>query len=491
MKDSRKLFKQYFTPDVVARFMVMNTPLQPGSRVIDPAVGDGVFIRSLESLPFGSFTGIDVDEDRVLELQNIFQGDKRIRLIVADALKEAPGTGTMDAAVGNPPFSNQKQKVRSREILKGYSLAGKRKALPMEILFLERFVRLLKPGGQLRIILPINVFVNRDLQFARDYILRELRVEAIVELPPDTFPGTPAKAAILFAVKEKEAPPCQVSLVSIESAGELKSLAHLCIKDPALGIQRGTEEIRHRMDPRYHWGKARLDSLLAECPWPLAPVGDLAGIRGGFTRYGPRKSQIYSSSTGEDSIRLIKAKNISPLGFREDRGSFFIRQGEGVFHKKAQAQPSSVLFVRVGAGCIGRAYCIPGPRFPGQADDWFFILDGCRVNPFYLAFCLNSPLGRAQVTLEMHGTGTVSINREKLSGIRIPLLPGPDQESFEKSLRAVYRLYGEGDRAGAERLFREEESRLMHLLSLESLDTIPAKVREKPPGTPGKVETGR
>jgi type I restriction enzyme M protein len=72
-----------------------------------------------------------------------------------------------------------------------------------ELLFIERCLDLLKPGGRLGIVLPEGVFNNPSLAFVREFVEARAFLRAVVSLPPETFfsSGASVKASILFLEK--------------------------------------------------------------------------------------------------------------------------------------------------------------------------------------------------------------------------------------------------------------------------------------------------
>lgn len=76
-------------------------------------------------------------------------------------------------------------------------------SIKSEILFLERCINLLKPGGRLGIVLPEGVFNNPSLAYVRDFCEDRGFVRAVISLPEDTFAssGADVKASILFFQK--------------------------------------------------------------------------------------------------------------------------------------------------------------------------------------------------------------------------------------------------------------------------------------------------
>jgi len=83
---------------------------------------------------------------------------------------------------------------------KGNGPLGKIKT---EILFIERCLDLLKPGGRLGIVLPESVFNNPSLGYVREFCENRAFIHAVVSLPPETFvsSGASVKASLLFMEK--------------------------------------------------------------------------------------------------------------------------------------------------------------------------------------------------------------------------------------------------------------------------------------------------
>lgn len=72
-----------------------------------------------------------------------------------------------------------------------------------EILFIERCLALLRPGGRLGIVLPEGVFNNPSLAHVREFCEDRAFIRAVVSLPQETFfsSGASVKASLLFMQK--------------------------------------------------------------------------------------------------------------------------------------------------------------------------------------------------------------------------------------------------------------------------------------------------
>jgi len=86
---------------------------------------------------------------------------------------------------------------------------GKAGQIKTEILFIERCLALLKPGGRLGIVLPEGILNNPSLRYVREFCEGRAFIKAVVSLPEETFlsSGTTVKTSLVFlqkfTVKEK------------------------------------------------------------------------------------------------------------------------------------------------------------------------------------------------------------------------------------------------------------------------------------------------
>lgn len=76
-------------------------------------------------------------------------------------------------------------------------------SIKTELLFIERCLNLLKPGGRLGIVLPESVFNNPTMAYVRHFVEDQAKILAVVSLPADTFAasGATVKTSLLFLRK--------------------------------------------------------------------------------------------------------------------------------------------------------------------------------------------------------------------------------------------------------------------------------------------------
>ncbi|MDR0605873.1 MAG: N-6 DNA methylase, partial [Bacteroidales bacterium] len=75
-----------------------------------------------------------------------------------------------------------------------------------EVLFIERCLNLLKPGGRMGIVLPEGVLNNSKLQEIREFVESRAKILLIVSIPQDVFmaSGATVKPSLLFFKKFTE-----------------------------------------------------------------------------------------------------------------------------------------------------------------------------------------------------------------------------------------------------------------------------------------------
>ncbi len=224
---------QFFTPRAVVElaldaFAALGACVAD-ARVVDPACGPGEWLRASLERGAAEAVGADCDPGMARAWRDSgLSADPRCRLAVMDGL--LPGAlpdAAFDLALGNPPFGCELPDTRPdtlRLMARAYRLfAGpdvrlfrpepserdlqRLRRFPVELLFLERFVTLCRPGGWIAIILPEGVLSNARWRHVRRWLLEAVTVHAVIGLPRDTFRAhaTTAKTCLLL-IRNQPAP---------------------------------------------------------------------------------------------------------------------------------------------------------------------------------------------------------------------------------------------------------------------------------------------
>ncbi len=250
---------QYFTPRHVIDMCVKMLNPKPGEYMIDTAAGSCGFpvhtifhitghlfknadIPEEEKENVLKIFGIDFDEKvvRVARTLNLIAGDGNTNVLHLNDLDyerwnetvkirewyDIYGAGlkrleklrkdtssykefNFDILMANPPFAGD---IKESRIIHKYELGYNEKNKPKskvgrDILFIERNINFLKPGGRMAVVLPQGRFNNTSDKQIREYIAEKCRILAVVGLHVNTFkPHTGTKTSVLFVQKWDDDP---------------------------------------------------------------------------------------------------------------------------------------------------------------------------------------------------------------------------------------------------------------------------------------------
>lgn len=185
---------QFFTPRHVVDFVVK--ALRPEARdvVVDPACGSGAFLAHARAAAAVKTFGSDVDPRaiRVARLVALSQRRDPATIMRGDGL-HGTKLPTADIVATNPPFAG-------RADADGFEVARVVPTPERDVLFLERAIDLLRPGGRLGIVLPYNKAAGASFSALRRWLVARARIFAVVGLPRETFmPHTSQRTFVLFA----------------------------------------------------------------------------------------------------------------------------------------------------------------------------------------------------------------------------------------------------------------------------------------------------
>ena len=255
-KSSKGEKGQYFTPRHVIDMCVKMLNPQKGEYMIDTASGScGFPVHTIFKITGKLFSnadipdeekdnilkifGIDFDEKvvRVARTLNLIAGDGNTNVLHLNTLDydrwkttitsrdwlSVYGNGlerleklqkkhdsykefNFDILMANPPFAGD---IKEQTILAKYDLAFKdvnknkmKSKVGRDILFIERNLDFVKPGGRLAIVLPQGRFNNASDLDIRKYIANKARILAVVGLDVNTFkPHTGTKTSVIFLQK--------------------------------------------------------------------------------------------------------------------------------------------------------------------------------------------------------------------------------------------------------------------------------------------------
>lgn len=311
---------QYFTPRNVIKMCVKI--LNPGKDefIIDPACGSGGFLlhtmywvwdnhlksaspEAKQRYANRYLFGIDFDDNmrRISQALMLIAGDGKHNIFKRNSLDGRDWVGeqaeeartslksflrdfdntkedeenhrtyrylNFDILMTNPPFAGE---ITDSGLLRQYEFAKKNGKLKQKVerhlLFIERSLDTLKPGGRMAIVLPQGVFNNTHMEWIRQWFFEKARILAVVGLEGNSFKlpapakGTGTKTSVLFLQKwaedEKPLEDYPVFMAASKKSGKDNSGEYILLDEKGQRVkpEAGIFEIA---------GKIRLDDDLDE-----------------------------------------------------------------------------------------------------------------------------------------------------------------------------------------------------------------------------------
>lgn len=502
---------QFFTPRQVVDYMVEVLDIKEGEKVCDPCCGSGGFlIRAFEhvqdaidrdvqkriivvqksSLPdtekrhrvtkllkecdkriansrYGRlcreyFFGVDANPRmaRTAKMNMIMHGDGHVGVYLHDGLLNIGEVrdGCFDVVLINPPYGVHVDRAAKAEdgmpVLSEYET----KQSAAELLFVERVVRLLKPGGRAGLVLPEGVFTNTNLKGFRKAMEGKAAILNITAMPPSVFlaSGANVKPNLLFIRKytdeEVQRGRQRGDKVCVSNADEdgLKIL-----------MPRVREWISHgRAAEGDDLHVIKRDDML---DWAVAPLFSAPHIEFNTNYPGVALSDLLTFSP--EKTVLHDGVCYSRITVRLGGKGIVLRDrvlGEKIGTKRQYVVHSGQLVVSKIDGKSGAVAVVPD-EFEGAivtSDFPVFNIDASKVLPDYLVLILCHP----SVLRHLAATTSGSTGRRRLSvprflALHIALPPLSKQEQMLTRIRRL----------------REEARRLEHLLG-ESVQSFYSNV---------------
>lgn len=152
--------------------------------------------------------------------------DKELKITEADRFTDIEKIKAYEKRYGKENYDNALKQVNDhidQPILDLFQI-GKFSGLT-EVLFIERCLNLLKPGGRMGIVLPEGVLNNTNLQKVRDFVESKAKILLIVSIPQDVFmaAGATVKPSLLFFKKFTENEAEEYNRIYIQVSHEVEA----------------------------------------------------------------------------------------------------------------------------------------------------------------------------------------------------------------------------------------------------------------------------
>lgn len=215
-KKHKEQMGQFFTPGNVIEMMLEILEPRISDKIVDPSCGCGNMLLHAHNYLYSHYGrigentyGLEIDE-KLINICGQFHKDLKLnsQIIRCNALQFMDFDDSVDVVIGNPPFGrklNSEFLINKNILSPNYQLQGQQ--IPsgrIEILFLQKCIRMLKEGGKMGFILPDGVLGNAENMKVREWLLSQGKIIAVIDLPLETFlPYTSVKTSVIFFQKIK------------------------------------------------------------------------------------------------------------------------------------------------------------------------------------------------------------------------------------------------------------------------------------------------
>jgi type I restriction-modification system DNA methylase subunit len=356
---------QFFTPREIVEFMtgfLHEKKLIPTNAIIlDPACGSSGILLKSKSPNTEKIVGYDINERlcRVSKmnmiLHQITNSDIHNQSFLLSTDEEI-----YDVCVTNPPFGVEE---KQKEILNKFLFGHDKKSCELEILFVEKIIKVLKPGGVCGIVLPDGVFNNVSMIKLREFILHHTEIIASIDLPENVFKssGTGCETGILFFRKKisQENKDINFEAYKVEYVGyETKTKFAKKIpqndlldilKNPNYPNRKNVKEINStkRIDGKYYIRKEKNKNKE-----PLK-IFENSGI--GVTKFYNEPTSIirYVQYSDIDPVfGIIKSFTEFELSDAPSRAKIVVREGDILIPKLKQSLDKVAIVTNEFDGCV-------------------------------------------------------------------------------------------------------------------------------------------
>jgi len=325
-----------------------------------------------------------------------------------------------------------------------------------QILFLERCLQLLKPGGRMGIVLPESILGNPSYEFLMSFIQRHTRVRGIVTMPEPLFKtsgkgGTHTKVAVLFLEKRSGAKEHDIFMADVKWCGHDSRGNPTFRKDPStgkpvlmdevplvpkryrevvrnakkrdhLGFLLPSSQIANRIFvPKYYDPEIEAELAALDKTHILMRLGDLQKDRTISVDTG---IEIGKMAYGTGTIPFIRTSDLSNWEIKADFKHGVSRETYEALKHKVDVKTGDILLVRDGTYLIGTSAIVTEADLPMLFQSHIYrvrVLKSSVISPWLLFACLNTPIVKRQIRSKQFTQDIIDTLGKRLSEILIPV----------------------------------------------------------------------
>ena len=430
-----KNYKQYFTPDKLAEYMVSIIPEDTINVVVDLSMGEcGLLEEVKKRWSNAELYGADIDKELIKKINKkspyikTFYGDSlSVKIENWKSYNEIVFNNGFDLTIANPPFNFHDQaKVSISE--------SQKVALPIEIRFLLKYIDIVKKGGYICIILPYGFLSLNLYKKLRNQLLKIVTIIKVIKIFDGCFDKIDADTCLLLMKKKKREEKNIQTEILIEYLDSNYNLS----KEQIIVVNEVD-----RWDLEYQQLLSKTDAVVRNTAFERTVLANYIKS----CRRGKSITKNKELLVGK-GIRFIHTKDVKKLYISNENKQYVYNNKD--FFRNAVLYENDVLIGRVGQGCIGKIGIVP-KRYPKMFfSDCVFAIQTKNIDPYYLTLFLASEFGQMQLKGIAKGSCSKYITQEELFSIYILTPSKKVQEYFGNKYKMLLSKPGIIDK---ERLF--------------------------------------
>lgn len=324
-KLAKNKYGQYFTPEIIANFMVDLSSKNLNCKVLEPCSGKGIFLQVLEQKNYKNITSYEIDES----LKNIFNQNTIYQSFISANI-----TDKFDLIIGNPPYirwsnleSHLKTELQNNLLWKLFfnSLCD------YLYIFILKSIELLKENGELIFICPeywLNTTHSKNL---RNYMVKNGYFECIYHFNETPIFEKVTVSLIIFKYVKSKRKSKKISIIKYNSSKKIdENILNSLKKKQPIGfadffeidqfkdnerwIIATEKEIKEIVGFEEKCKIAGTENIFLEKH--ICKIGDVCeignGLVSGLDSAFQLNGQVLNKNEKSKILKVVKAKDLSP-----------------------------------------------------------------------------------------------------------------------------------------------------------------------------------
>ena len=333
--NSKNKYGQYFTPNIVADFMISLADISKKSAILEPSCGEGIFLKLLQEKGYDKVTAYEIDP----QLATDFNFVKYESFISADIQKE------YDLIIGNPPYIRWKnlEKELKEELATNYLWNKYFNSLCDYLyIFILKSIEVLKENGQLIFICPEYWMNTTHALGLRNYMAKNGYFEKIYHFNETPIFSNAAVSIVVFKYVKSKNKSSNIEVVkyyknkviTLEVLNELQNpsstsneierfqAAHFEVNKRWLLTNKEVSDTISEFEKKCANNNRKPIDLFGNSQetdyHTIGTICDIGnGMVSGLDKTFQLNGEVLNVNEKKHSINVIKAKNLSPFTYND------------------------------------------------------------------------------------------------------------------------------------------------------------------------------